>query len=350
MRIPHAALRNTLILLITHYAFTITKSSAQLIPNLGGQRAGISSFSFLKNDVSPRAIGLGGAVTTLKGDEYASQWNPAALVETGNHSFAASTRLYQGGINHSFFAANFRLRETDFMAFSVNNLSSGLMERRTELQPNGTGEMFSVNAMAIGVSYSKALTYKFSFGSTIKYLNETYDVYSSHNVGVDVGFIYKTDYRNFRFGVFLQNFGPNATARGSYVPYTFSGKKQSNEAFSTPTVFKIAGSMDALKAGNHVIVCLAEINHPNDNATNLRFGAEYLYQDLLFFRVGYWANLQGINIPTFGAGFRTIVKNQTIYINYAFAVPLAYGGFNHNIGVAMVFNYSPVQKREDENQ
>lgn len=335
--------------IITHYAFCITHSQAQLIPNLGGQRAGISSFSFLKNDVSPRAIGLGGAVTTLKGDEYASQWNPAALCETGNHSFALSTRLYNGGINHSFFAANFRLKETDFMAVSINNISSGTMERRTEFQPNGTGEFFSVNSMAIGLTYSKALTYRFSFGSTIKYLNETYDVYSSHNVVADVGFIYKTDFRNFRFGVFLQNFGPNSRARGSYSPYTFSGKKQTNESFSTPTVFKIAGSMDVLKAGNHVVVCLAEINHPNDNATNLRFGAEYLYQDLLYFRAGYWANFQGIKVPTFGTGFRTIIKNQTIYINYAFVVPLAYSGFNHNIGISMVFNYSPVQKIENAN-
>ncbi|MFN0048715.1 MAG: PorV/PorQ family protein [Cytophagales bacterium] len=337
----------TLVTAIAYFACLYSPSYAQLIPNLGGQRAGISSFSFLKNDVSPRAIGLGGAVTTLKGDEYASQWNPAALVETGNHSFAASTRLYNNGINHSFFAANFRLRETDFMALSVNNVTSGTMERRTELQPNGTGELFSVNAMAIGLTYSKALTYRFSFGSTVKYLNETYDVYTSHNVAVDVGFIYKTDFRNFRFGVFLQNFGPNASARGSYVPYTFSGKKQSNEAYSTPTVFKIAGSLDVLKIGNHAIVCLGEINHPNDNATNLRFGAEYLFQDLFYLRTGYWANLQGINVPTFGTGFRTIIKNQTIYINYAVAIPLAFGGVNHNIGISMVFNYSPVQKSVD---
>lgn len=332
------------------FIFTLTNVQAQLFPNLGGQRAGITSFSFLKSDVSPRAIGLGGAVTTLKGDEYASQWNPAALVETGNHSVAFATRLYNGGINHSFFAANFRLRETDYMAFSVNNLSSGIMERRTEFAPNGTGEYFSVNSMALGVSYSKALTYKFSFGSTIKYLNETYDVFTTHNVVVDVGFIYKTDFRNFRFGVFLQNFGPSVSANGSYVPYSPAGKKPVSESYSAPTVFKIAGSIDVLKVDRHAIVGLLEINHPNDNATNLRMGAEYLYDNLLFFRAGYWVNLQGINIPTFGAGFRTIFKNQTFYVNYAMAVPLAFGGINHNIGISMVFNYSPVQKIDDEKQ
>lgn len=323
-------------------------SEAQLLPNLGGQRVGISSFTFLKNDVSPRAIGLSGAVTTLKGDEYASQWNPAALVETGSHSVAASTRLYAAGINHSFFATNFRLRETDFMAISVNNMSSGQMERRTEFFPNGTGEFFSVNAMALGVSYSKALTYKFSFGTTLKYLHEVYDVYTSHNAVVDVGFIYRTDYRNLRFGVFLQNFGPSAAARGDYRPVSFVSRSPSQERYSAPTVFKIAGSMDVLQAGNHAIVCLAEINHPSDNATHLRFGAEYLYQNLLYFRAGYGVNLAGQRLPSFGTGFRTIVKNQTIYLNYAFTVPTAFTGVNHNIGLALVFNYSPKSKETDE--
>jgi hypothetical protein len=310
---------------------------AQIFPNLGGQRTGISSLTFLKNDVSPRAIGLAGAITTMKGDAYASQWNPAALTELGNHSFAASTRMYGLGVNHSFGAANIKLRENDYLAVSVNNLYSGQMEVRTEFQPKGTGQFFAVNSMAIGLTYAKALTYKFSVGITAKYVNETMDIFTAHTLAVDFGLLYKTDFKDLRFGVFLQNFGPNSTTRGSYSPFSFANKQFAADGFSTPTVFKFGASMSPLKTDLHCLNTSLELNHPGDNSSNIRVGVEYVYHELLFLRAGYGLGLANYSIPTFGIGIRTIVKNQIIHINYAFAFVNALG-VNHNIGISILLN------------
>lgn len=336
--------KKVLIFILLYSVYSIQYSFGQLIPNLGGQRTGISSFTFLKNDVSPRAIAMGGAITTMKGDAYSSQWNPATLTEVSNHSFAASTRTYALGINHSFAAANVRLRETDFLAVSVNNLSSGAMDVRTEFMPGGTGEKFYFNTMAIGLSYAKALTYKFSLGMSVKYLEESIDLYRARGLGVDVGFIYKTDFKDLRFGVFLQNFGPNTRASGNYQVPNFVNRQFTPDGFASPTVFKFGASFTPLKKDLHLLAVAAELNHPSDNASNMRFGAEYSYNDILFFRAGYWLNIPGLHIPTAGVGLRAVIKNQIVHINYAFAMANALG-VNHNFGLSITFN-NPKNKDE----
>jgi hypothetical protein len=310
---------------------------AQLIPNLGGQRAGVASFSFLKTDVSPRAIALGGAITTMNGDGYASQWNPAALTELGAHNVSVATRLYPLGVSQHFATSNFKLTENDYLAFHVNNFTSGYMKERTEFQPNGTGQSFSVNHMALGVSFAKALTYKFSLGTSVKYITEQMIEYQTHSVAVDVGFVYKTDWKDLRFGVFLQNFGSNTKANGNYIPFTFSNKDFVPDAYPSPTIFKFGASLVPFRKDKHVFTTSAELNHPNDNATNIRFGLEYVYHELLSFRSGYWLNLSGYTIPTAGIGLRTIVKNQILHLNYAFAATNALG-VNHNIGLSVTLN------------
>ena len=34
-------------------------ATPRLLPNYGGERAGLSTLSFLKNDMSPRSVGIG---------------------------------------------------------------------------------------------------------------------------------------------------------------------------------------------------------------------------------------------------------------------------------------------------
>lgn len=63
---------------------------AQLLPNLGGQRVGISALSFLRIDPSPQSAGMGGIRTLLKGDAYAAYWNPGMLTRVPYFMFAAS--------------------------------------------------------------------------------------------------------------------------------------------------------------------------------------------------------------------------------------------------------------------
>ena len=70
------------LLLLQHSA------DAQLIPNLGGQRVGISSLQFLKIGVGARATALGESFVAISNDASALFWNPAGLANTeGNQVF-----------------------------------------------------------------------------------------------------------------------------------------------------------------------------------------------------------------------------------------------------------------------
>ena len=68
----------------------IHKAEAQLIPIYGGERAGLSSLVFLKNDMSPRSLGMAGASVANDGDAYAFMTNPAAAMQLDGSSWSAS--------------------------------------------------------------------------------------------------------------------------------------------------------------------------------------------------------------------------------------------------------------------
>lgn len=319
---------------------------AQLFPNLGGQRAGISSFPSLKSDISPRAIALSGAMTTLEGDAYSSHWNPATMVDLNSINIGLSTRMYPMGVSHHFVGATYRISPTDLVALSINNLTSGYMKERTEFFPGGTGVEFAANTMALGVSYAKEITYKFSFGATVKFIQETYDLFRANALAVDAGFIYKTDYKGLRFGAFLQNFGGNTRATGSANNFSFVNKAFTPDAYPVPLVFKFGASFVPLKTEIHHLNAAAEVNHPNDNATNVRMGLEYSYQYIVFFRAGYAINMAAMSIPTAGMGLRINYKDHKMFINYAFTSSNAFG-LNHNVGVSIYINKnSSVQAQE----
>ena len=82
------------------------QSSAQLLPNLGGQRTGSSTLTFLKNDANPRSIGMGGANVTFKEDGYAAFMNPAATATLKGLDFSTSNYFHGVGIQQTFLATN----------------------------------------------------------------------------------------------------------------------------------------------------------------------------------------------------------------------------------------------------
>ena len=65
-------------------------------------------------------------------------------------------------------------------SLTVNSLSSGRQEVRTEFQPKGTGEYFYVANTAVGLGYALELSDQFAFGIKLKYINEQLAQYQNH--------------------------------------------------------------------------------------------------------------------------------------------------------------------------
>lgn len=311
-------------------------SFGQILPNFGGERAGLSTLSFLKNDLNPRSAAMGGASVSLSGDAFSVLTNPAALTGIDGNAFAASHLFLGGGINQSLLTGSFQLKDkVSHFAFSVNSLNSGEMEERTEFQPLGTGRQVFVSNIAFGATYARELSKVFSAGITLKYIYEGIANFSNHNATVDISFLYKTDYKNLQFAVMVQNFGGNSALSNSNeeIPVIFNRNTGINlEANTVPTVFSLGLSFTPLDQKHQSLTTSVQLNHPNDNAENFRLGLEYEVRQLFFARAGYKISVEGQSWPTFGMGLRSRLGGRPLYIDYAIN-PTDFLGFQHALGL-----------------
>ena len=326
---------------ISIFAFlvcAVLSSSAQILPNFGGQRAGLSTLSFLKNDLNPRALGMSGAGIALDGDVFSSMTNPAGLTSLTSFNFGMSHMLVGAGIQQSLLSTQFKLPSEATIGFQINSLNSGSMAVRTEFQPNGTGTYFSVSQNALSGNYAVKLSEMFSLGVAIKLIYETMADYSNTTAGLDVGFLYKTDFRNLRFAVVVQNFGGNSALSGDVmeVDYNRSGDPELGR-YTMPTVFKMGFSLDAWSKDKHKLIAAAELNNPNDNAENIRLGAEYSFADLLKLQSGIKLSVKGQPYPTFGLGYKSRIGSNPLYIQYA-VNPTTHMGNQHVFGMKLERN------------
>src|ERR1041385_3752560 len=111
-----------IILLAVAFIIISVSANAQLVPNLGGQRAGISAFQFLKIGAGARGVALGESFVAIANDASALYWNPAGLTQfEGNQAIAAHT-WYVVDLKHEFFAGAYHLSGSDALGFSVISL------------------------------------------------------------------------------------------------------------------------------------------------------------------------------------------------------------------------------------
>jgi hypothetical protein len=323
-----------LFLLISSTLALCFSSEAQVFPNLGGQRIGISALTFLKNDLSPRSIGMGGASIGLAGDPFSMHINPAGGVDNGQLTAAAATRTLPAGIFQTFAGLVIPTENKSAWMASLNYMGSGSQRRRTEFQPFGDGTFYVSDAFKAGVGYSKALSKMFSFGLNVNFIREQLAEYSANAAAVDLGFLYKTDWKHLNFAVGLHHFGANSTLSGSDLPVMYNRSAGvSKESYGAPTLFSMGASMIPLSTEKHEILVSAQLNHPNDNAENIRLGVEYTLDSMFFVRLGYRVNVPGEHVSA-GVGFKRILGLVPLSIEYA-VLPNDYLGWMHTIGLSI---------------
>ncbi len=311
--------------------------NAQVFPNFGGQRAGLSALSFLKNDLNPISFAQAGASVANSPTMYSSENNPAAIAQLKTSGFALSNMVIGAGINQSFLAVNKKLDNGSTLGFNVNTLNSGEMLVRTEFEPNGTGQVFYANNTALGLNYGQKLTDRFSIGVGLKYVYEGIATYTNHTVTADIGFLYITDYKDLTFAVVVKNFGGNSQMQGSDLETSYNRTLVSLEKYTTPTIFKMGFSFMPYQTETLKLRVAAELNHPNDNAENIRAGGELNMRELLFVRLGYKLSVKGQNYPTFGLGVKTRIGSHPMYIDYGMN-PTNQMGVQHIFGISVPLN------------
>jgi hypothetical protein len=314
-----------------------SSSKAQIIPNLGGQRAGLATFSFLKNDMNPRSAALAGASVAVNTEGFSTFSNPAFTADLKDINASYSSYLVGAGVHQGFVSVAYPNSNDAAYGLSVNFLTSGAMDVRTEFQPEGTGQQISASTVGVGFTYSKRLSDMFAFGTTIRYINESLAEYKNNTFTLDLGFAYQTDFKDLSFAVMLQNFGGNSTLKGDYLEVDFNRGGIPLESYVSASVFRMGFSMVPYKRDRHSLAFDFELQHPSDNAENFRLGLEFEYLKLFFFRAGYKINVLDQNWPVFGFGVRTHIGVHTLKIDYA-AVPTNHLGFQNTLGLSFTLN------------
>ena len=324
------------ILFLIFTLMIFSQSFGQVFPNLGGQRAGISAMPFLKNDLSPRSVGIGGASLALQGDGYSMGINPAGGVNNQFPTVAISSRNLPAGLYHSYLAATLPTKNKAAWMISMNYLAGGNQKRRTEFQPFGDGSVYSADAMKFGLGYSKSLSKMFSFGINVNFIREQLAQYAANAASVDLGFLYKTDWKDLSFAVGLQHFGVNSTLSGSEYPVDYNRTGAVNkDSYGAPTMFSMGLSMVPYRQNGYKLTVAAQLNHPNDNAENLRVGVEFSSDSLIFIRSGIKINVPG-EFFSFGVGVRSRIGAFPLIIE-ATSLPTTNLGWQLLLGLSVGF-------------
>jgi long-subunit fatty acid transport protein len=304
----------------------VSGARAQLVPNLGGQRAGISAFQSLKLGVGARGAAMGESFVAVSNDVSSLYWNPAGLVQFDkNQAFAAHTD-YVVDISHEFFGLVYHLSPEDAVGGAVSSLHMAQMEITTETQPSGTGRYFTFGDVTAAITYSRKMTDQFSFGATLRYAEETLDVLKMRSMMVDIGTLYWTGLGSIRFAVVISNFGNDVTPKGS-VRLWDGSESDVFQSFSLPTLFRFGVAFEPVQTEDQRLTASIQLNHPNDNAEHFRLGLEWAWHETLFLRLGIKRTIgqrmfgvdetsdEGLSL---GTGFVAPLAISTVSADYAY--------------------------------
>jgi hypothetical protein len=290
-----------------------------LFPLLGGQRVGTAAATFLKIDVGADASAMSGAYVAMAKDASTLYWNPAAAAQVEGNSLTLSHIEWPVDIQYEYFGYIHHFGDVWTLGVSMAMLHMPDMEVTTEIHPTGTGEYFRYYDTFGALTFGVNLTQQFSFGASVKYVEEGLAELKMDGWMIDIGTFYWTGFKSLRFAVSLSNFGPDMKPDGSYTKTTPEGTSYSEnyEAFSPPTTFRVGTAMEVYETENYALTTSFQINHPVDNAENAVFGLEFNYLKRLYLRAGYKINYDEEKF-TIGTGIDIPISALNFSVDYAY--------------------------------
>jgi len=300
--------------------------------NLGGQRVGTASGTFLKLPTSARGEAMGGAFVALVDDASAPGWNPAGLAALTERGFSVSYVQWFADINYTYatYAQPWSLLGGSAGVF-FGSLST-TMDETSEFMPYGTGRRFAFNDWVAGVTLARKLTDKLLVGANIKYFREELGTEVGGPVTnswlLDVGTKYYVGLSTLRMAMLLKDFGPELKPSGTFTG-TFNGSTitQDYEGFATPTIFKFGIAFDPVQRAPHKVTTTLEMNHYADNAETIKAGMEYTVANVAAIRGGYDFNSDAMGL-SLGAGLKVKFAGVGGTVDYSYSKAEHLGNVN----------------------
>jgi hypothetical protein len=285
-------------------------------------RVGQSGWQFLKINGDPKQAALGGSMmaTHFPGPNVLFG-SPAMLTLVKGTNVQFNSQNWIADIQHHSMAFSQAFNRIGTFALSLVVLDYGDIPETIHMPLQGggtapvvTGNMFTAKDVAVGLSFARSITAQLSLGGTVRYINETIAATGMSNWAVDFSTFYYTGFRSLRMSIAARNFGPDTHLVG------YNEELQSEPVdVRMPLELRAGVAYDILEKDEdpHLLTVMSEGKVSSDGPEKVHLGAEYMYNNMLSFRMGYKFNYDEEGL-TLGAGINFPIGQQQYSLNYAY--------------------------------
>lgn len=300
--------------------------------NFAQNKVGTTVGDFLTIPVGPRASGMGGAFVAVANDATTAFWNSGGLSRLPGNQFTAARADWLVGTSLNYVGIVIKLGSDDAFALSFNSLDYGDEEITTALKPNGTGQRWDAMDLAVGLSYARNLTDRFSIGGTFKYIQSRIWNESASAFALDIGLLFTTQFNGLKIGMNIANFGTEMKMAGKdlFQPVDIDPANTGNnstivssletDSWNLPLTFTVGLGMDAINTEDWRLTVAADAIYPNNTTPFINGGTELVWNNILSLRVGYnslfeEASEEGL---TAGAGLQYNIGGFDLRVDYSY--------------------------------
>ena len=316
----------------------------------GVNKTGTTAAKFLSIGVGSKAVGMGGAYTSIANDATAMYWNPAGVSFYNTKEVYFNHANWIADISFDYFGITIPIGGKSIIGFNITSVTMDEMEV-TRYGNEDTGETFRAADYAFGSTFSVNLTDRFSLGFNGKYIQQSIANSHAGGLALDIGTLFATPF-GFRLGSSISNFGPKLNMTGddlligADVDENIDGNNESvtstlsTDHFDLPLVLRIGISDEIKFGGNNEFIWSLDAVSPNDNANYINAGASISLMDNL---LSTYIGLNSLFLKdsnkefAFGFGLR-LPKNiaKGIVINYSYEA-MKFLGNSQQLSIS--FNY-----------
>jgi len=305
--------------------FIILFSFVTLYADTGSK--GTAGAKFLSIGVGSRAVGMGDAFVSVANDVSALYWNPGGISFLQKNMVMLNHTDWVADINHDYFGATFNVGGQNNIGISFTFLGMPDQEVYTVQNPEGTGLKYGVSSFALGFTFARALTERFSLGVTAKYLREAIWEAEATNVGFDLGILYNVGVEDLMIGMSILNLGPTMQFQGKSLestvdPSNWPLSKQpldvelTSQEYNLPLNFHLGLSKRINISSDSKTIVALSLNNGNDMGETYSAGVEYSWKDISI-RGGYRTGYEDVGDAaglSFGAGYKFNIGDSFLSI------------------------------------
>ncbi|MCH9028526.1 MAG: PorV/PorQ family protein [Bacteroidetes bacterium] len=317
-----------------------------------GTNVGTTAAAFLEIGVGARAQAMGGAFTAITQDVNSMYWNTAGIGRLSGFEATFSHIDWILDANFDYFGIATPISDIFSIGANVTIFGVGEQPVRTVQRVEGTGEFYTAQDIAIGVSLGINLTDRFSFGINAKFIDQRIWHSSATGFAIDVGAIYLTQFKGLQLGFNISNFGTDMQISGrdllnvvdpdvinegvDNIPVNYE-----TGSFALPLLFRFGISYQLdLSSISSEMTFAVDLLKPNNDQESVNVGMEYLIFDTFALRAGYRSLFLDENTGGLSLGLGLILSPSdsqfAVIVDYAY-VDLGLLNAVHNFGLNLRF-------------